>query len=173
MRRRGLLLVLAALAACGDAPAPKAAPPVRASEPPPATPEPDGGEREEPRWVRYDHILITFRGAYKAIHGDRTRAEAEAFANGLYRRIRDGLVSWEAAKREYSDDRGEGHGQALGPYLMVNFGVRRTEPDQIPRDVAEPGLAKVVFALDVGEVGLAPYDPRACKWGWHIVKRLP
>ena len=30
----------------------------------------------------------------------------------------------------------------------------------------------VGFKLDVGEVGMAPYDPAKSKYGWHIIKRL-
>ena len=30
----------------------------------------------------------------------------------------------------------------------------------------------VSFALKAGEIGLAVYDPKASKYGWHIIKRL-
>jgi parvulin-like peptidyl-prolyl isomerase len=30
----------------------------------------------------------------------------------------------------------------------------------------------VGFQLEVGEVGMAVYDPVKSKYGWHIIKRL-
>lgn len=40
------------------------------------------------------------------------------------------------------------------------------------RDEMVPAFGDVGFALEVGEVGLAPYDQRASPFGWHVIKRI-
>lgn len=40
------------------------------------------------------------------------------------------------------------------------------------RDGMVPAFGDVAFSLEVGEVGLAPYDAKSSPFGWHIIKRL-
>jgi parvulin-like peptidyl-prolyl isomerase len=35
-----------------------------------------------------------------------------------------------------------------------------------------PAFGNVGFALKVGEIGIADYDPHTSPFGWHIIKRL-
>ena len=40
------------------------------------------------------------------------------------------------------------------------------------RDGMVPGFGDVAFSLEVGECGVAPHDPVASPYGWHVIKRL-
>jgi parvulin-like peptidyl-prolyl isomerase len=35
-----------------------------------------------------------------------------------------------------------------------------------------PAFGNVGFALNVGEIGIADFDPQTSPFGWHIIKRL-
>ena len=35
-----------------------------------------------------------------------------------------------------------------------------------------PAFGNVGWRLEVGEVGVAPYDPVKSQYGWHIIKRI-
>jgi parvulin-like peptidyl-prolyl isomerase len=56
---------------------------------------------------------------------------------------------------------------------MTNFGV---EPDKAKKEYSRSGMVKsfgdVSFGLPANGIGLAVYDPRNSKYGWHIIKRL-
>jgi parvulin-like peptidyl-prolyl isomerase len=41
-----------------------------------------------------------------------------------------------------------------------------------PRDKMVGAFGDVGFPLQVGEIGLAEYDPQKSKYGWHIIKRI-
>jgi len=40
------------------------------------------------------------------------------------------------------------------------------------RDEMVPAFGDVGFTLEVGEIGLAPYDAKASPFGWHVIKRI-
>ncbi len=42
----------------------------------------------------------------------------------------------------------------------------------MPRAQLVPAFGNVGFKLEVGEVGLAPYDKKDSKFGWHIIRRV-
>jgi len=166
---RALPVIVLLAAACGGAgPLPKSAPPPE----PESEPEPEPPRREgPPRLVKFDHILISFEGA----PDDRARAlrskeEAEDLAFRLLDRVKAG-VDFDLLKREYSDDRSKDTGAALGPYDVVNDGVRSLGR-QIPRKNYYKAIGDLIFSLDVGEVGIAKFHPKHCPQGWHVVKRL-
>ncbi len=121
---------------------------------------------EEPQRVTVQHILIAFKGTLPEGNVTRTRQEAEALVKELMDRIKKGS-DFDALVKGYTDD------QHPGIYSMSNIGVT---PDQskpeYPRDRMVKGFGDVGFALKVGEVGVAVYDPQASKYGWHIIKRL-
>jgi len=163
---RRTLLFLACVAACdAKRPAPPAPPSPAPAEPVAAAPP------RQPRRVTYDHILITFKGAHKRVSSSLTREQAEALAKSLFERLEAGVVDWNAAKAEYTADRGMKTGAPLGPYVMVNDGVQYAA-GEIPRANAARGLGDLVFFLKVGEIGLVEYDPKTSEYGWHIVKRI-
>ncbi len=158
MRRVALVLLLV-LGACRDEPVPEADP-----TPPPGPP------RATPVRIRYDHILIAFKGSYARAATLRSREQARELAHKLYDRILSG-ADFEVLKREYSDDREPTTGTALGPYVAVEDGVKR-KVREIPRGNFHPLLGFVIFSLEVDEVKMADWHPRDCPDGWHIVKRL-
>jgi len=120
----------------------------------------------EPDRITVQHILISFKGAIDKPGLTRTRAEAEALANGLLERIKKG-EDFAALVKGYTDD------QNPGIYSMSNFNVK---PDptkaEYPRDRMVKAFGDVGFSLKVGEVGLASYDQVKSPFGWHIIKRL-
>ncbi|MHC4817993.1 MAG: peptidylprolyl isomerase [Planctomycetota bacterium] len=126
---------------------------------------------EVPERVTYDHILIGFEGSYERVPSFRSREEARRLAYDILDRIRSG-GSFEALKKEYSDDRSPKSGEALGPYVAVNDGVKRTRLDEIPRRNFYPVLRHLIFNLKVHEVAMADWHAKECPDGWHIVKRL-
>jgi hypothetical protein len=162
MRRLGLLLVLSAACGNGDPPAPPRRPEPPSPEPPPATGVPER--------VRYEQILIAFRGSYSRTDIFRTREEARELARSILERARTGF-DFEALKQEFSDDRNQATGLALGPYDTVREDLARYAAE-IPRTNLYTGLANVVYALKVGEVGLVEHDPKRCPIGWIVVKRI-
>ena len=121
---------------------------------------------EEPAHVTVQHILIAFQGSIPEAKVTRTRAEAEALAAEVFERAKKG-EDFEALVKQYTDD------EFPGIYRMSNFDVA---PDTSKQEYSRAKMVKsfgdVGFALEVGAIGLAVYDPKASKYGWHIIKRL-
>ncbi len=120
----------------------------------------------EPARVEVQHILISFQGAIPDEKVTRTKEEAEILAKELFERAKAGQ-DFDAMVHEYTDD------QHPGIYRMSNTGV---PPDvsgqEYPRQRMVKAFGDVSFSLEVGEIGMASYDPAASKYGWHIIKRL-
>lgn len=115
-----------------------------------------------PERVEVQHILISFRGT--GTDARRSKEEAAALAREVYERARRGESFTDLMKR-YSSDPGE------GIYRMANDGVN-PNPGESPRRQMVKSFGDVAFHLNVGEIGLAEYDPVHSKYGWHIIKRL-
>ena len=116
----------------------------------------------EPDRIQVAHVLISFAGA--GTEATRSKADAEKLANDVLARAKKG-EDFHKLIKELSDDPGE------GVYGMANFKVK---PDrgEYERGGMVPAFGDVGFQLEVGEVGMAPYDPVKSKYGWHIIKRL-
>ena len=73
---------------------------------------------------------------------------------------------------EHTDD------SAPGIYHLANKGQAsekiRSKPLQsvFPRGDMVASFGDVGFPLEVGEVGLAKYDPQTSPFGWHVIKRI-
>jgi parvulin-like peptidyl-prolyl isomerase len=67
--------------------------------------------------------------------------------------------------RDFSDDQGD------GVYGLANHKVNPVG-DEHERRRMVAAFGDVGFQLEVGEVGMAVYDPVKSKYGWHIIKRL-
>ena len=137
-----------------------------ASQTTPPTEKPAG----EPDRVTVQHILISFLGSVgKVPNVTRTQAEALALVNQIMAKIKAG-EEFKALVKNQTDDK------YPGIYRMSNFGVTPiTEPlskKEYPRAKMVKNFGDVGFKLKVGEVGLAVYDPKDSKYGWHIIKRL-
>jgi parvulin-like peptidyl-prolyl isomerase len=131
--------------------------------------------REEPDRVLVDQIVISFRGAHPRVTADLSREAAERLAHRILDQLRRG-ESFERLKQEHSTDRSERTGAANGPYDARNLGQPyRQRADGIPvvpRSHMAKSWGDLAFRLEVGEVGMAEYDPEDCPYGWHILKRL-
>lgn len=119
-------------------------------------------EHDAPR-VKVEHILISFAGT--GTSATRTRAEAEALAASLLARIEAG-EDFSTLKIGHSDD-GPG-----GIYTMVQQGPADRENLIFSRRSMVAAFGNTGWRLEVGQVGVAQYDPQASKYGWHIIRRL-
>ena len=95
----------------------------------------------------------------------RTKEEAEALAADLYAQLKSGADFTQLMSENSDDDR------VVGAYTMVLSGpaVRGQEH---PRSGMVPAFGDTGWRLEIGEVGVAPWDPASSPYGWHIVKRL-
>ncbi|MFT4603588.1 MAG: parvulin-like peptidyl-prolyl isomerase [Rhodothermales bacterium] len=132
-----------------------------------AAPATDNTEpSEEPDYISVQHILIAFEGSVPGKQITRTSAEAEALAGDILVRAREG-EDFGVLVEEYTDD------SAPGIYKMANFGVSVNAGQQVyQRQGMVPAFGDVGFPLQVGEIGLAEYDPQKSPFGWHIIKRV-
>lgn len=111
--------------------------------------------------VAVQHLLVSFRGA--GVPGvERTKEEAEQLAAQLWSDIRAG-EDFDALVREHTDD------SYPGTYTMVATGGR--PPATFNRGGMVPAFGNVGWRLEVGEFGVAAYDPQKSPYGWHIVQR--
>ena len=145
-------LLVAALAGCGGS-----APEAPTEKKPMPTPAP------EPDRITVQHILVSFAGT--RTDATRSKAEAEALAGKTLARVQKGEDFGQVMK-ELSDDPGP------GIYSMCNNGQAPRSADEYPRKGMVPAFGNVGFKLAVGEIGMAPFDPGASPFGWHIIKRL-
>jgi PPIC-type PPIASE domain len=137
-----------------------------ASQTTPPTEKPAG----EPDRIQVQHILISFQGSAGTVPNvTRTQAQALALVNQIMAKIKVG-EDFKALIKSQTDDK------YPGIYRMANFGVTPiTEPPskkEYLRAKMVKNFGDVGFKLKVGEVGLAVYDPKDSKYGWHIIKRL-
>jgi hypothetical protein len=109
--------------------------------------------------VEVTHILVSFGGA--GTKATRTREEAETLAAELFARVQAG-EDFEALRVPNTDDPG-------GQSYVMSLG---NEARAIPRKRMVPAFGDVGWRLEVGQVGVAPYDEHASPYGWHIIKRL-
>lgn len=111
--------------------------------------------------VKVQHLLVAFAGT--GVRGvSRSREEAEQLAAELYCRAEAG-EDFDALVKEFTDD------SHPGTYGMVGSG-------EAPRGwYARSGMVSafgdVGWRLQVGELGVAAYDPRGSKYGWHLILR--
>ena len=168
MRRRWGILLLAA--ACAREPAKETAKdPAKEPAKPPAAKS--AAATTEPERVRFDHILIAFKGALKS-RALRSQEDARRLAHQLY----DGILAgtgFAKTKERFSDDRSPKTDAALGPYVIINDGVEQAPgPIQIPRSQYSKDLADRLFTMKAGDTALVEYHPKRCPFGYHILKRI-
>ena len=121
---------------------------------------------QEPEHISVQHVLIAFQGSIPDAKVTRTKAEAEALANLVFDRAQKG-EDFGSLVKQFTDD------EYPGIYGMSNFNAA---PDaskkEYPRAKMVKSFGDVGFSLPVGGIGLAVYDPKDSKYGWHIIKRL-
>ena len=115
--------------------------------------------------------MIGFKGSVPGKNITRSKAEAEKLAKEILSKAQAG-DDFDALVKKHTDD------SAPGIYHMGNFDqpgdMRNPDSSQkvFPRAGMVGAFGNVGFPLEVGEVGLADYDPAESKYGWHIIKRI-
>ena len=160
MNLRAAVAVLVALAlGCGGGAEskPESRPPSDAT--PEVRPKRSG---PEPEHILLAHVLVAFQGT--GTKATRTQAAAEKLAADILARARKG-EDFNKLMRDFSDDQGD------GVYGLANHRVNPVG-DEHERRRMVAAFGDVGFQLEVGDVGMAAYDPVKSKYGWHIIKRL-
>lgn len=104
--------------------------------------------------VEVQHILIAFAGATRST-ATRSRDEAEQLTGEIYAKVRNG-EDFTKLMKQYTGDPGP------GTYPM----------SKATRAGMVAGFGNVGWRLQVGEIGVAPYDTKDSPFGWHVIKRL-
>jgi len=130
-----------------------------------------GINQGEPDYITVQHILIAFEGRLPGKTIRRSKAEAEELARQLFEQAQQPESDFAAMVKEYTDD------AYPGIYRMANHGVPENAGSDAttpvyPRSGMVPAFGDTGFPLQVGDVGLAEYDPTKSPYGYHIVKRI-
>ena len=126
---------------------------------------------DEPDQISVQHILIGFEGSVPGKRITRTRSEAQELANKILSEAQSG-ADFEKLVNQHTDD------SAPGIYRMTNYGLQGDKSNPNPdlrvfqRTGMVPAFGNTGFPLEVGEIGMADYDPKESPYGWHIIKRL-
>ncbi len=120
----------------------------------------------EPPYITVQHCLIAFKGTLPGKPITRSKEEAKALAVQLLEKLRAG-ADFDEVIRDNTDD------SPPGIYKMANYGSLPDQRSEIyGRGSMVPAFGDTGFPLQVGEFGLAEYDPTTSPYGWHIVKRI-
>ena len=123
-------------------------------------------KNNEPDHIEVQHILISFKGKINKATVTRNQEEAKTLAYKLLERAKKG-ENFDELVEQYTDD------SAPGKYKMANTGIA---PNKTIREFSREGMVAafgdVGFPLKVGEIGIADFDPKTSKYGWHIIKRI-
>jgi len=118
----------------------------------------------EPEHIKVQHILIGFKGSVPGKPIVRSQEEARKLAYDLLTQAQGG-TDFDQLVRKHTDD------SPPGIYGMSNRGVQPAQ-GEYGRDGMVPAFGNAGFPLQVGEIGIADFDPRSSPYGWHIVKRI-
>jgi hypothetical protein len=121
------------------------------------------GQLSQPERIAVQHILISFAGA--GTSATRTQDEAATLAAETLQRARRGEDFGELVQTLTDDS-------FPGIYRLCNTGFSPRSADEYPRGGMVPAFGDIGFALEVGGIAIAPFDPRSSPFGWHIIKRL-
>ena len=120
----------------------------------------------EPEYITVQHCLIGFKGSLPDKNIPRSKDEAKELATKLLEQLKTG-ANFDEIIVLHTDD------SPPGIYKMANRGIELKLGKNIySRDKMVPAFGDTGFPLQVGEYGLAEYDPRKSPYGWHIVKRI-
>ena len=118
----------------------------------------------EPEHIQVQHLLVGFAGSIPGKRITRTQEEARTLAYSLLDQAKAG-GDFDALVRQHTDD------SPPGIYGMANVGVTPAR-GEYPRQGMVAAFGDTGFPLQVGEYGIADFDPRKSPYGWHIVKRI-
>ena len=120
----------------------------------------------EPEYITVQHCLIGFKGSLPGKKIPRSKDEARELATQLLEQLKAG-ANFDEIIVKHTDD------SPPGIYKMANRGIEpKLGKNIFSRDKMVPAFGDTGFPLQVGEYGLAEYDPRKSPYGWHIVKRI-
>ncbi len=105
--------------------------------------------------IEIQHCLISFKGAPRMQGVTRTKDEAKALAEKVWKDAVGG-ADFLSLVKEYTND------SPPGIYPL----------DQNSRRGMVKSFGNVGWRLKVGEVGVAVWDANNSPYGWHIIKRL-
>lgn len=120
--------------------------------------------------IQVQHILIGFKdavgfgGAAPPKAAARTQEQAKTLAYDILNKAKSG-TDFDQLVKDNTDD------AAPGIYGMSNTGIAPAA-GEYQREGMVPAFGNVGFKLNVGEIGIADYDPQASPYGYHIIKRL-
>jgi hypothetical protein len=161
-----LVLLTMALAACGGD-AGSSLPVPAAPTTAPAQPAQSSGANDH---ILIQHILIGFKDAVgfngnpPAKAAGRTQDQAKTLAYSLLSQAKGG-ANFDQLVAANTDD------QAPGIYALANTGITPGQ-GEYSRDSMVPAFGDVGFGLQVGQIGIADYNPQTSPYGYHIIKRL-
>jgi hypothetical protein len=120
--------------------------------------------------IQVQHILIGFKDAVgfggnapaKAV--GRTQDQARTLAYDLLNQAKGG-ADFDKLVVENTDD------SPPGIYGMSNTGIQPAD-GEYQREGMVPAFGNVGFTLQVGEIGIADYDPATSPYGYHVIKRV-
>jgi len=96
--------------------------------------------------------------------GQRARADSLREMSAYQAELRARLAAGEIDAAEL-EEKVRQRSEYLGSWVRAEAVDRREE-------IGAPGYAEVAFGLEVGEVGLVPYDPIASPAGFYVVERV-
>lgn len=149
-----------------DEPATTTASAVSPSEEATASDATAGEAKTEPTHITVQHCLIGFKGSVPGKPIRRTKEEAKELATKLLEELKAG-ADFDEIIRKNTDD------SPPGIYKMSNFGISPDARNEVfARGEMVPAFGNTGFPLQIGEYGLAEFDPKKSEYGWHIVKRV-
>ncbi len=177
MRFPILFLLAIGLFACGDDPA------SNGNGDQPGASNSDAGEDKSSAAgpgtrVTVQHVLISWGKAPGFAGGQlpvppralkRQKPAAEKLANEILSRAKGGF-DFTSLVRTYSDDKIQPGTSKPGVYVLVDGGPGG--PGEVARDGMVKGFGDVAFSLEVGEIGMCPFNAVDSPYGWHIVVRI-
>lgn len=126
----------------------------------------------QPDHITVQHILIGFKdavgfqGSPPPKAAGRTQEQAKTLAYSLLSQAKAG-ADYDKLVADNTDD------SPPGIYSMANSGIQPDKSKQeYSRDGMVPAFGNVGFTLQVGEIGIADYDPQTSPYGYHIIKRI-
>ena len=117
-----------------------------------------------PQHITVQHILIAFEGSTRK-PVDRKKDEARKLAYEILEMARMG-ADFDTLVMTWTND------SYPGTYNLANFKVPVKGKDEYPREDMVAAFGNVGFAISPGNIGIADFDPKTSKYGWHIIKRL-
>ena len=117
--------------------------------------------------VTVQHLLVSFSGS--GTNAIRSKADASVMAKELFEEAKT-TDDFPGMIQTHTDD------SYPGIYQIANYQVvasDKTAKGRVHRRTGlVPAFGNVGFSLEVGEIGMAEFDPEDSPFGWHIIKRI-